>query len=94
MAIKFVRDYYEILGVAKNATAEEIKRAFRRLAFKYHPDRNRDDGAEAKFKEINKAYEALSDREKRAAYDVLQASYAQARFTPMLVVMVRVMLKG
>ncbi len=63
------RDYYEILGVTRNATDEEIKKAFRKLAFKYHPDRNRDDGAEAKFKEINEAYEILSDADKRAAYD-------------------------
>jgi len=63
------RDYYEILGVDRNATEEEIKRAFRRLAFKYHPDHNRGDGAEAQFKEINEAYEVLCDANKRAAYD-------------------------
>jgi molecular chaperone DnaJ len=67
MAVK--RDYYEVLGVSRDATDEEIKRAFRRLAFEYHPDRNREDGAEAKFKEVNEAYEVLSDADKRAAYD-------------------------
>jgi len=63
------RDFYEVLGVDRNAADEEIKRAFRRLAFQYHPDRNREDGAEEKFKEINEAYEVLSNPEKRAAYD-------------------------
>jgi len=63
------RDYYEVLGVDRNATDEEIKRAFRKLAFKYHPDHNCDDGAEDRFKEINEAYEVLSDADKRAAYD-------------------------
>ncbi|MBA7481789.1 Chaperone protein DnaJ [subsurface metagenome] len=63
------RDYYEVLGIARNATDEEIKRAFRKLAFKYHPDRNRDDGAEERFKEVNEAYEVLADSDKRAAYD-------------------------
>ena len=63
------RDYYEALGIERNATDEEIKKAFRKLAFKYHPDRNRDDGAETKFKEINEAYEVLSDLDKRSAYD-------------------------
>jgi len=63
------RDYYEVLGIARNATDEEIKRAFRKLAFKYHPDHNREDEAEGKFKEVNEAYEVLSDPDKRAAYD-------------------------
>lgn len=67
MAVK--RDYYEVLGVSKDATVEEIKKAFRKLAFQYHPDRNREDGATEKFKEVNEAYEVLSDANKRATYD-------------------------
>ncbi|MFC2056631.1 molecular chaperone DnaJ [Chloroflexota bacterium] len=63
------RDYYEVLGIDRNATEEKIKGAFRKLAFKYHPDRNRNDGAEEKFKEVNEAYEVLSDQEKRNTYD-------------------------
>ena len=63
------RDYYEVLGVGNNATDEEIKKAFRKLAFKYHPDRNSEDGTSEKFIEVNEAYEVLSDRDKRVAYD-------------------------
>jgi molecular chaperone DnaJ len=64
------RDYYEILGVTKNAPDEEIKKAYRKLAMKYHPDRNEGDkNAETKFKEAKEAYEMLSNPEKRAAYD-------------------------
>jgi len=64
------RDYYEILGISRTATTVEIKKAYRRLAMKYHPDRNKDDSeAEEKFKEVKEAYEVLSDEQKRAAYD-------------------------
>jgi molecular chaperone DnaJ len=69
MARATKRDYYEVLGVSQNASTEEVKKAFRRLAMRFHPDRNKEDGAEAKFKEIGEAYEVLSDPEKRAAYD-------------------------
>ena len=64
------RDYYEVLGVSTTASADEIKKAYRRLAMKHHPDRNADDaGAEARFKEAKEAYEVVSDQEKRATYD-------------------------
>lgn len=63
------QDYYAVLGVARNASDEDIRRAFRRMAMEYHPDRNRNPGAEDKFKEINEAYQVLSDAKKRAQYD-------------------------
>jgi curved DNA-binding protein len=70
------KDYYKILGVDRNATQEEIKSAYRKLALKYHPDRNPGNKeAEAKFKEINEAYEVLSDPEKRKLYDSLGANW-------------------
>ena len=64
------RDYYEVLGVSRSTSADEIKKAYRRLAMKYHPDRNKDDAnAESRFKEAKEAYEVLSDSDKRATYD-------------------------
>jgi len=70
------KDYYEILGVPRNASQEEIKKAFRRLARKYHPDINKSPEAQEKFKEINEAYQVLSDPEKRKLYDM----YGHAAF--------------
>ncbi|MCK5922146.1 MAG: molecular chaperone DnaJ, partial [Methylococcales bacterium] len=64
------RDYYEVLGASKTASKAEIKKAYRKMAMKYHPDRNQsDDGVEAKFKEVQEAYSVLKDEQKRAAYD-------------------------
>ena len=63
------RDYYEVLGIPKGASNDEVKAAFRKLARQYHPDVNKDEGAEEKFKEINEAYGVLSDADKRARYD-------------------------
>ena len=63
------RDYYEILGLSKDATESEIKKAYRKLAMKYHPDKNKEEDAEGKFKEISEAYAVLSDAEKREQYD-------------------------
>lgn len=63
------KDYYEVLGVSRGAGDEEIKKAYKKLALKYHPDRNKDKEAENRFKEINEAYQVLSDKQKRAQYD-------------------------
>ena len=73
------RDYYEVLSVSRTATEEEIKRSYRKLAVKYHPDKNPDDPhAEEKFKELGEAYDVLMDADKRAAYDRFgHAAFAQ-----------------
>lgn len=67
------KDYYKILGVSKNASADEIKKAYRKLAHQYHPDKSH--GDEAKFKEVNEAYQVLSDKEKRAQYDQFGSAF-------------------
>lgn len=72
------KDYYELLGVSKGASGEEIKKAYRRQALQWHPDKNKSLEAESKFKEINEAYEVLSDKEKRGAYD----QFGHAAFQP------------
>ncbi|HVS76257.1 MAG TPA: DnaJ C-terminal domain-containing protein [Steroidobacteraceae bacterium] len=77
------RDYYKILGVTRTATAEEIKKSYRRLARKYHPDVSKEKDAEQKFKEVQEAYEVLKDPEKRAAYDQLGSDWrAGQQFRP------------
>lgn len=78
------KDYYKVLGVARDASAEEIKKAFRKGARKYHPDINTGTDAEAKFKDVNEAYEVLKDPERRAAYDQLghDAPRGQAGYQP------------
>lgn len=77
------KDYYKIMGLAKDATPEEIKRAYRRLARKYHPDVSKESNAEAKFKELGEAYEVLKDPKKRAAYDQIGQNWQEGqRFTP------------
>lgn len=75
------KDYYEILGVGKKAGPDEIKKAFRKLALKYHPDHNKDKGAEERFKDINEAYAVLSDPEKRKQYDTYGAEGFHKRYS-------------
>ena len=73
------KDYYATLGVAKNATQDEIQRAYRKLARKYHPDVNKAPGAEEKFKEVGEAYEVLKDPGKRTKYDRYGAAWKAAQ---------------
>jgi molecular chaperone DnaJ len=75
------RDYYEVLGVSRNASKDEIKDAYRKLAMQYHPDRNKAPDAEEKFKEISEAYAVLSDNEKRQQYDTLGHAGFDQRYT-------------
>ena len=76
------KDYYKILGVSKSASEDEIKKAFRKMAMKYHPDQNEGDKqAEERFKEVNEAYAVLSDKEKRKQYDMFGSEGFQQRFT-------------
>ncbi len=76
------KDYYQILGVARDASKEDIKKAYRRLARKFHPDVSKESGAEEKFKDVNEANEVLSDTEKRAAYDQLGSYRPGQDFRP------------
>jgi curved DNA-binding protein len=76
------KDYYQIMGVGRNASADEIKRAYRKLARKYHPDVSKEKDAEARFKEVGEAYEVLRDPEKRAAYDALGTRKPGEEFRP------------
>ena len=76
------KDYYQIMGVGRDASADDIKRAYRKLARKYHPDVSKEKDAEAKFKEVGEAYEVLRDPEKRAAYDALGTRKPGEEFRP------------
>src|SRR5512145_78506 len=73
------KDYYKIMGVARDASQDDIKRAYRKLARKYHPDVSKEKDAEEKFKELQEAHEVLKDPEKRAAYDQLGADWRQGQ---------------
>jgi molecular chaperone DnaJ len=75
------RDYYEVLGVERGASADDIKKAFRKLAFQYHPDRNKEADAEEKFKEVSEAYAVLSDAEKRQQYDTFGHAGISGRYS-------------
>src|SRR3954467_12359850 len=75
------RDYYEVLGVGRSATEDEIRKAYRKLALQYHPDRNKEDGASDQFKEVAEAYAILSDGEKRGLYDRYGHAASERGFT-------------
>jgi len=76
------KDYYQVMGVARDASQDDIKRAYRKLARKYHPDVSKEKDAEEKFKELQEAHEVLKDPEKRAAYDQLGADWRQGQDFP------------
>ena len=67
--MKMGKDYYKILGISKGASEDDVRKAYRKMALKFHPDKNKSAGAEEKFKEIAEAYEVLSDKRKREIYD-------------------------
>ena len=67
--MKMGKDYYKILGISKGASEDDVRKAYRKMALKFHPDKNKSAGAEEKFKEIAEAYEVLSDKRKRDIYD-------------------------
>jgi molecular chaperone DnaJ len=79
--VKMAKDYYDILGIGKDASQDQIKSAYRELALKHHPDRNKHKDSEEKFKEINAAYAVLSDPEKRRQYDAYGSEGFEQRFT-------------
>ncbi|MEF9996121.1 MAG: DnaJ domain-containing protein, partial [Burkholderiaceae bacterium] len=76
------KDYYAILGVERGATEDDVKKAYRKLARKYHPDVSKEKDAEAKFKDVNEAYQTLSDADKRKAYDQLGQRRSGEDFQP------------
>ena len=67
--MKMGKDYYKILGITKGASEDDVRKAYRKMALRYHPDKNKSAGAEEKFKEVAEAYEVLSDKKKRDIYD-------------------------